>query len=135
MSQLHADELVDYHVHVGTFAKFQDMCGGEGSGSLFHAVWDELRQVSFAGALRLLLGRFAAGVFAVALFIVSLQFMKNVRQAVDETARVLKIIAMLLNPVSIFYLKKQAESDSYVHRIRHADPYELGSAIKEQFAT
>lgn len=82
---------------------------------------------------------FAAAAFDVALFIVSLQFMKNVGQVVAETARVLKpegrIIAMLLNPASVFFREKQAEPESYLHRIRHVGLHELEFAIKERFTT
>lgn len=82
---------------------------------------------------------FADAAFDVVLFIVSLQFVENEWQAVAETARVLRpggrIVAMLLNPASAFYRRKQTETDSYVHGIRHIDLCELESAIAERFET
>jgi ubiquinone/menaquinone biosynthesis C-methylase UbiE len=80
---------------------------------------------------------FADAAFDVVLFIVSLQFVENYRQALTEARRVLRpggrMIAMLLNPVSAFFKRKQSETDSYVRRIRHTDLHELESASAEGF--
>jgi ubiquinone/menaquinone biosynthesis C-methylase UbiE len=80
---------------------------------------------------------FADAAFDVVLFIVSLQFIANDRQALSEARRVLRpggrMIAMLLNPTSAFFRRKQAETDSYVRKIRHTDLHELESAIAERF--
>jgi len=80
---------------------------------------------------------FADAAFDVVLFIVSLQFVENYRQALTEARRVLRpggrMIAMLLNPVSAFLKRKQSETDSYVRRIRHTDLHELESASAEGF--
>jgi ubiquinone/menaquinone biosynthesis C-methylase UbiE len=80
---------------------------------------------------------FADAAFDVVLFIVSLQFVENYRQALSEARRVLRpggrMIAMLLNPVSAFFQRKQAETDSYVRGIRHLDLRELESAAAEGF--
>lgn len=80
---------------------------------------------------------FADAAFDVVLFIVSLQFVENYRQALSEAKRVLRpggrMIAMLLNPASAFFKKKQIETDSYVRRIRHTDLHELETAIAEGF--
>lgn len=80
---------------------------------------------------------FAAAAFDVVLFIVSLQFIENYRQALSEASRVLRpggrMIAMLLNPASAFFKRKQVETDSYVRRIRHTDLRKLESAIAERF--
>lgn len=80
---------------------------------------------------------FADAAFDVVLFIVSLQFIENYRVALSETRRVLRpggrVIAMLLNPASAFFKRKQAETDSYVRRIRHTDLRELESSIAEGF--
>jgi ubiquinone/menaquinone biosynthesis C-methylase UbiE len=75
--------------------------------------------------------------FDVVLFIVSLQFVENYRQALSETSRVLRpggrMIAMLLNPASSFFKKKMAETGSYVRKIRHTGLREMESAIVEGF--
>jgi SAM-dependent methyltransferase len=80
---------------------------------------------------------FADAAFDVVLFIVSLQFVENDRQALSEARRVLRpggrMIAMLLNPASAFFKRKQAEGDSYVGRIRHTDLHELESVSAEGF--
>ena len=82
---------------------------------------------------------FEAAQFHVVLFIVSLQFIKNYRQALRETARVLlpggRVIAMLLNPISDFFKAKQAEADSYVGKIKHIDLMALEGSIAEHFVT
>jgi ubiquinone/menaquinone biosynthesis C-methylase UbiE len=82
---------------------------------------------------------FADAAFDVVLFIASLQFIEDYRQALSEAARVLKpggrLIAMLLNPASIFFKRKQAETGSYVRKIRHTDLSEMESAIEERFET
>jgi ubiquinone/menaquinone biosynthesis C-methylase UbiE len=80
---------------------------------------------------------FAAASFDVVLFIVSLQFVENDRQALSEARRVLRpggrIIAMLLNPASAFFRRKQAQADSYLRRIRHTDLHQLESTMAEGF--
>ena len=80
---------------------------------------------------------FADAAFDVVLFIVSLQFVENYRQALSEARRVLRpggrMIALLLNPASVFFKRKYAETDSYVHRIRHLDLREMESAVAEGF--
>jgi len=76
--------------------------------------------------------------FDAVLFIVSLQFMEDYRLALAEAARVLRpkgrIIVMLLNPASVFFHSKMAESDSYVGKIRHTDLSELETAMAERFS-
>ncbi len=80
---------------------------------------------------------FADGSFDVVLFIVSLQFIDDYRQALSETRRVLRpegrVIAMLLNPASAFFRGKMAEADSYVRRIRHTNLAEMESSMAEGF--
>lgn len=80
---------------------------------------------------------FADAAFDVVLFIVSLQFVENYRQALSEARRVLRpggrMTALLLNPASAFFRRKQAEAGSYVRRIRHTDLHELESASTEGF--
>jgi ubiquinone/menaquinone biosynthesis C-methylase UbiE len=75
--------------------------------------------------------------FDVVLFIASLQFIENYRQALSETRRVLRpggrVIAMLLNPASAFYKRNQAEPNSYMHWIRHTDLHKLEAAVAEGF--
>lgn len=80
---------------------------------------------------------FDEAVFDVVLFIVSLQFVENYRQALAEARRVLRpggrMIAMLLNPASGFFKAKSSQIDSYVHKIRHRNLNELEAVIAEGF--
>lgn len=80
---------------------------------------------------------FGDACFDVVLFIVSLQFIEDYRQALSETARVLRldarIIVMLLNPASAFFKEKLATADSYVGKTRHRNLKELEVAVSEQF--
>ena len=80
---------------------------------------------------------FAATSFDVALFIVSLQYVENYRQALVEARRVLRpggrVIALLLNPASDFFQAKSAQVDSYVRKIRHSNLANLEAAIAEGF--
>lgn len=80
---------------------------------------------------------FEEGVFDVVLFIVTLQFVENYRQALAEARRVLRpggrVIVMLLNPVSNFFNAKHREVDSYVSHIKHLDLSALEATIAEHF--
>lgn len=80
---------------------------------------------------------FSDSSFDVVLYIVSLQFIENYRQALLETMRVLrpegKVIVMLLNPDSAFFQQKHAEDGSYVRNIRHTDVHVLELALEEGF--
>lgn len=82
---------------------------------------------------------FDAEQFDVVLFMVSLQFVGNYRQALRESARVLKpggrVMAMLLNPGSAFFKAKQAQADSYVCHIKHLDLSALEATIAENLVT
>lgn len=82
---------------------------------------------------------FADAAFDVVLFIVSLQFVDNYRQALTEAARVLivdgRIIAMLLNTGSAFYKTKSIQPDSYVGKLKHHNMGALQSAVAENFVT
>ena len=80
---------------------------------------------------------FADAAFDVALFIVSLQFVEDYRQALSETVRVLRpggrILVMLLNPASAFFKGKATAADSYVGKIRHTDLGLLEAAMAANF--
>lgn len=82
---------------------------------------------------------FADATFDVVLFIVSLQFVDNVRQALIETTRVLKadgrVIVMLLNTGSAFYKAKTIQPGSYVGKLKHHHMEALEAAVAENFVT
>ncbi|MCW8893761.1 MAG: class I SAM-dependent methyltransferase [Deltaproteobacteria bacterium] len=82
---------------------------------------------------------FTEATFDVVLFIVSLQFVADYRQALAESRRVLKpngrVILLLLNPESGFFKRKQTEVDSYVRKIKHMDLNEIEATMSEMFET
>lgn len=75
--------------------------------------------------------------FDVVLFIVSLQFIDNLHQALAEAGRVLKpggkLIAMLLNPKSAFFRCRKIQPNSYIGKIRHTDLQDIEAAITAKF--
>jgi len=76
--------------------------------------------------------------FDAVLYVVSLQFIEKYREAVEQTARVLrrggKFLAMLLNPESEFFKEKTSTPTSYVNRIKHTDLTEIERTIAEYFS-
>ena len=75
--------------------------------------------------------------FDAVIYVASLQFIENYRKAIENTARVLrpdgKIIAMLLNPASVFFRDRIRNAGSYVRKIRHKDIDEIERRIAEKF--
>ncbi|MBN2456404.1 MAG: class I SAM-dependent methyltransferase [Sedimentisphaerales bacterium] len=82
---------------------------------------------------------FADNSFDAVIYIASLQFIENYKEAIKQTARVLrpggKLLTMLLNPDSEFFKKKSEKPDSYINKIRHADIREIEKTIAEYFFT
>ena len=75
--------------------------------------------------------------FDAVIYIASLQFIEDYRKAIEKTVRVLrpdgKLIAMLLNPESVFFRDRIRNIDSYVRKIRHNDIDEIDRVIAEKF--
>jgi ubiquinone/menaquinone biosynthesis C-methylase UbiE len=80
---------------------------------------------------------FANNSFDAVIYIVSLQFIENYKEAVKQTVRVLKpsgkLLIMLLNPQSQFFKEKVNNPASYVSKIKHTDLEELERTIAEHF--
>jgi ubiquinone/menaquinone biosynthesis C-methylase UbiE len=80
---------------------------------------------------------FPAACFDAVIFVASLQFIEKYRQAVKQTARVLKpggkLLVMLLNPESAFFKEKMNTPDSYVRKIKHTDLREIEREIAKFF--
>jgi len=76
--------------------------------------------------------------FDAVLYVVSLQFVEKYREAVEQTARVLrpsgKLLVMLLNPESEFFKEKTSTPTSYVIRIKHTGLTEIERTIAEYFS-
>ncbi|MBN1866786.1 class I SAM-dependent methyltransferase [Candidatus Sumerlaeota bacterium] len=75
--------------------------------------------------------------FDAAIYVASLQFIEDLREAIERTVRVLRpkgaLIVMLLNPESIFFKGKMLDPNSYVRQIRHTDLKEIENAIADRF--
>lgn len=76
--------------------------------------------------------------FDAVIYVASLQFIDKYKEALKQTARVLrsggKLLAMLLNPRSRFFQAKTKDPTSYVNRIKHTDLASLERAITEYFS-
>jgi ubiquinone/menaquinone biosynthesis C-methylase UbiE len=72
------------------------------------------------------------------IYIASLQFIENYKQAIKRTARVIrhngKLLVMLLNPQSQFFKEKINNPASYVSKIKHTDIKEIERTIAEYFS-
>jgi len=76
--------------------------------------------------------------FDVVIYIASIQFIENYKQAIRKTAGVLraggKLLVMLLNPGSEFFKEKAKNPASYLNKIRHNDLDDIEKAIAEYFS-
>jgi ubiquinone/menaquinone biosynthesis C-methylase UbiE len=76
--------------------------------------------------------------FDAVIYVASLQFIENYKEAIRQTTRVLKsggkLLAMLLNPQSQFFKEKVNNPASYVNKIKHTDLKEIERTIAEYFA-
>ncbi|MBN2455269.1 MAG: class I SAM-dependent methyltransferase [Sedimentisphaerales bacterium] len=80
---------------------------------------------------------FAAESFDAVIYVASLQFIEKYKEAVKETARVLKLggkgLVMLLNPESEFFKEKRQNTDSYVNMIKHTDLKKIERVVAKYF--
>ena len=76
--------------------------------------------------------------FDAAIYVASLQFIEKYKEAIKQTARVLrpggKLLAMLLNPQSQFFKEKTGNPASYISKIKHTDLKEIERTIAEHFS-
>jgi ubiquinone/menaquinone biosynthesis C-methylase UbiE len=76
--------------------------------------------------------------FDAVIYVASLQFVEKYKEAIKQTARVLRpagrMLAMLLNPESEFFKEKIKNPNSYVNKIKHTDLKEIERTIAEYFA-
>ena len=76
--------------------------------------------------------------FDAAIYVASLQFIEKYKEAVKETARILrsggKVLIMLLNPESEFFKEKMKNPDSYINRIRYINLKEIEKTVAEYFS-
>lgn len=75
--------------------------------------------------------------FGAIIYVASLQFIDNYEKALRESARILRpagtLLAMLLNPGSLFFGEKRKESASYVNKIKHVDLDDIEQTISQIF--
>ena len=80
---------------------------------------------------------FADSCFDAVVYVASIQFIENYKEAIKQSARVLRLngilLAMLLNPKSEFFKDKVRNPDSYVNKIKHTDLKEIERTIAEHF--
>lgn len=81
---------------------------------------------------------FANESFDAVVYVASLQFIENYKQAVKEGALVLrsggKILIMLLNPRSEFFKEKVENPDSYINGIKHIDLKKIENEVERFFS-
>jgi len=81
---------------------------------------------------------FPESCFEAVIYVASVQFIEKYKEAVKETARVLrgggKLLAMLLNPESEFFKEKTGNPASYVNKIRHIGLKDIERTIAEYFS-
>jgi ubiquinone/menaquinone biosynthesis C-methylase UbiE len=81
---------------------------------------------------------FAQSSFDTVIYIASLQFIENYKEAIKRTARVIrvggKLLAMLLNPDSEFFKEKAKNPDSYINKIKHTNLKDIEKTIAEYFS-
>jgi ubiquinone/menaquinone biosynthesis C-methylase UbiE len=82
---------------------------------------------------------FADASYDAVIYIASMQFIGNYKEAVKQTFRVLraggKLLALLFNPESEFFKEKARKPASYVNRIKHTNLKDIKRTIAEYFST
>ena len=81
---------------------------------------------------------FASLSFDAVIYVASLQFIENYKEAVKQTAGVLrsggKVLVMLLNPQSEFFKEKTKNLDSYINKIKHMNLREIEETVTKYFS-
>ena len=76
--------------------------------------------------------------FDAVIYVASLQFIEKYKEAIKQTARVLRtggnLLALLLNPESEFFKEKARNPASYINKIKHTDLTEIKKTIAEYFS-
>ena len=81
---------------------------------------------------------FADCSFDAVIYIASMQFIKKYKEAVKETARIIraggKLLIMLLNPESKFFQEKTKNLDSYINKIKYTNLREIEETVAKYFS-
>ena len=80
---------------------------------------------------------FTESSFDAVIYVASIQFIERYKEAVKQSARVLrsggKLLIMLLNPESEFFKEKAGNPASYINKIKHTNLAEIEKTIAEHF--
>jgi ubiquinone/menaquinone biosynthesis C-methylase UbiE len=81
---------------------------------------------------------FASQSFDAVIYVVSIQFIEKYKEAIEQSAHVLrsggKILMMLLNPESGFFRERTRNPSSYVNKIRHRNLQEIEAEVAKYFS-
>ena len=81
---------------------------------------------------------FASQSFDAVIYVASIQFIEKYKEAIEQSARVLrsggKILMMLLNPESGFFKERTRNPSSYVNKIRHRNLQEIEAEVAKYFS-
>jgi len=80
---------------------------------------------------------FTESSFDAVIYVASIQFIERYKEAIKQSARVLrsggKLLIMLLNPESEFFKEKTQNPDSYINKIKHINLREIEEAVAKYF--
>jgi len=80
---------------------------------------------------------FTESSFDAVIYVASIQFIERYKEAIKQSARVLrsggKLLIMLLNPESEFFKEKTGNPASYINKIKHTNLAEIERTIAERF--
>ena len=80
---------------------------------------------------------FTESSFDAVIYVASIQFIERYKEAIKQSARVLrsggKLLIMLLNPESEFFKEKASNPASYINKIKHTNLAEIERMIAEHF--
>jgi len=81
---------------------------------------------------------FTESSFDAVIYVASIQFIERYKEAIKQSARVLrsggKLLIMLLNPESEFFKEKASNPASYINKIKHTNLAEIERTIAEHFS-
>jgi len=76
--------------------------------------------------------------FDAVIYVASLQFIEKYKEAIKQSAHILKsggkLLVMLLNPDSEFFKEKMKKPDSYLNKIKHTNLKEFEKSIAAYFS-
>jgi len=76
--------------------------------------------------------------FDAVIYVASIQFIERYKEAIKQSARVLrsggKLLIMLLNPESEFFKEKAGNLASYINKIKHTNLAEIERTIADYFS-